>query len=338
MNWQTQGRGDALNWLLEEEDPGVRYLALRDLVGLPPGDPELAQARRAAHTRGPIAQVLEKMLPEGYWFKPGPGYSPKYRATVWAIILLGQLGARVEEDERIRRGCSYLMANTLAPGGKFSYNGAPGGTIDCLQGNLCLALLELGYADSRLEAAFDWMARSVTGEGITPCVDAHAVDRYYAYKCGPNFACGANGKLPCAWGAVKVVLALAKLPAEQRTPQIERALRQGVEFLLGCDPATAAHPTRLGDKPSGSWWKFGFPVYYVADILQNAEALAAAGYGRDARLANALGVIRQKQDEKGRWALEYDYTGWLVKFGQKHQPNKWVTLRALRVLKAAGGD
>jgi hypothetical protein len=32
--------------------------------------------------------------------------------------------------------------------------------------------------------------------------------------------------------------------------------------------------------------------------------------------------------------MEYDYTGktW-VDFGPKKQPNKWVTLRALRVLK-----
>jgi hypothetical protein len=46
-------------------------------------------------------------------------------------------------------------------------------------------------------------------------------------------------------------------------------------------------------------------------------------------------VIREKQDAHGRWALEYDYTGksW-VDFGAKKQPNKWVTLRALRVLKA----
>ena len=53
------------------------------------------------------------------------------------------------------------------------------------------------------------------------------------------------------------------------------------------------------------------------------------GYGGDPRLANALELIREKQDAQGRWALEYDYTGktW-VDFGPKKQPNKWVTLRA----------
>jgi hypothetical protein len=63
--------------------------------------------------------------------------------------------------------------------------------------------------------------------------------------------------------------------------------------------------------------------------------LAALGYGCDKRLANALAIIRDKQDDQGRWPLEYDYAGktW-GDFGRKKQPNKWVTLRALRVLKA----
>jgi hypothetical protein len=53
--------------------------------------------------------------------------------------------------------------------------------------------------------------------------------------------------------------------------------------------------------------------------------------------ANTLALVRDKQDAHGRWPLEYDYAGktW-VDFGPKKQPNKWVTLRALRVLKAAG--
>ena len=71
----------------------------------------------------------------------------------------------------------------------------------------------------------------------------------------------------------------------------------------------------------------------VSDILQNAEALARLGYGKDRRLANALQLIRDKQDEQGRWLLEYDYSSktWMD-FGPIKQPNKWVTLRALRIL------
>ena len=69
------------------------------------------------------------------------------------------------------------------------------------------ALMALGYADPRLETAYEWMARTVTGEGIAPIADRDAPLRYYAGKCGPLFACGSNNKLPCAWGAAKVMLA-----------------------------------------------------------------------------------------------------------------------------------
>jgi hypothetical protein len=133
-----------------------------------------------------------------------------------------------------------------------------------------------------------------------------------------------------------VMLAFSKLPARQRTPLIERAIERGAAFLFSVDPAEATYPSGWSDKPSGNWWKFGFPVFYVTDLLQNVEVLVRLGYADDPRLANALQIILEKQDSDGRWALEYDYAGktW-VDFGLKKQPNKWVTLRALRAVKSA---
>lgn len=337
MAWQTQLKGDSVGWLLDSDVAGVRYLALRDLLDAPPGDPALQAARDEAHRRGPVAAILDAMQAEGYWAEPGPGYNPKYRSAVWSVISLAQLGASVAWDARIQTACAYLLDRGLAPGGQFTASGAPSGTADCMQGNLLAALLDLGCADPRLETAFEWMARTTTGEGIAPLEDKHAPLRYYAGKCGPDFACGSNDKLPCAWGAVKVMLAFGKLPAARRTPLIERAIERGVAFLLGVDPATAAYPTGYAAKPSGNWWKFGFPVFYITDLLQIAEALVGLGYGDDPRLANALAFIRDKQDAQGRYALEYDYTGKMwVDYGARKQPNEWVTLRALRVLKAVG--
>ncbi|HEX2910967.1 MAG TPA: nitrogen fixation protein NifH [Chloroflexia bacterium] len=337
MSWQNQLRGDPLPWLLEDASPGVRYLAMRDLLALPQDDPTLTVARKLAHTEGPIATILATMDQEGYWVTPGPGYNPKYRASVWSLIMLAQLGASAAFDERIARACTYMLDHALTPGGQFSTSSTASGTADCLQGNLCWTLLELGYDDPRLELAFDWMARSVTGEGIASRENREAAVRYYAGKCGPLFACGANNGMSCAWGAVKVMLAFGKWPAVRRTPLIEAAIEQGVNFLFSTDPALADYPTGWNTKPSGNWWKFGFPVFYVTDLLQNVEALVALGYAGDSRLDHALSIIRGKQDEVGRWNLEYDYTGktW-VDLGPKKQPNKWVTLRALRVLKAAG--
>jgi len=183
------------------------------------------------------------------------------------------------------------------------------------------------------------MARSVTGEGIAPAEDRAAPLRYYAGKCGPLFACGANAKAACAWGAAKVMLALARWPAARRTPLVERAIAAGVDFLFGVDPATAAYPSGWAEKPSRNWWKFGFPVFYVTDILQIAEALAGLGYAQDPRLGATRDLILGKQDAEGCWPLEYGYAGktW-VDVGTNKAPNKWVTLRALRVLRAMIGE
>jgi hypothetical protein len=336
MSWKNQLRKDSLPWLLEPENPGIRYVALRDLLDLPTDDKKLESARKTAYKEGPIAEVLSHMEKEGYWIKPGPGYNPKYRSTVWSMILLAQLGARASEDKRIEQACKYLLDH-MAEGGQFTSttSGAPSGTIDCLQGNLCWSLMELGCDDPRMDKAYEWMARTVTGDGIAPMEEKDAAVRYYAYKCGPTFACGVNNKLSCAWGGVKVMLAFSKLSTKQKTPLIKKAINQGVEFFFGIDPATAKYPTRDHSKPNRSWWKFGFPVFYVTDLLQLAEALVSLGYGNDPRLSGVLTIIREKQDAEGQWPLEYDYTGktW-IDFGEKQQPNKWVTLRALRVFKA----
>jgi len=322
-----------LEWLLEPSDIGVKYLAMRDL--LKPDEKALTEAKKRAHTEGPIADVLAQMNKEGFWEKPGTGYSPKYTGTMWSVILLAQLGASVEMDERIATACSYLLEHTLTKDGHFTTNGAPSGTIDCLQGNLCASLLDLGYEDPHLDKAFEWMARSVTGEGIAPMQDKSAPVRYYAGKCGPDFVCGANNKLPCAWGAVKVMLAFSKLPKGKMTALISNATNAGVDFLFSKDPAKADYTCGYNTKPSQNWWKFGFPVFYVTDLLQNVEALVGLGYGNDPRLTNALTMIYDKKDAQGHWLMEYDYTGktW-IDFGAKKRPNKWVTLRALRVLKA----
>ncbi len=322
-----------LEWLLEPEDPGVRYLALRDLLQLPADDPQLMKARELAHSQGPIAVILDAMQPDGYWVEAGAGYYPKYTGTVWSLILLAQLGAKAEQDSRIQTACGYVLKHTLTPQGQFSVNQAASGTADCLQGNLCTALLDLGYEDPRLDQAFEWMARSVTGEGVAPMGEKKAQVRYYAGKCGPLFACGANNKLPCAWGGTKVMLAFSKLSAHERTALIDRAIQVGVDFFLSVDPATANYPNGWSDKPSGNWWKFGFPVFYVTDILQIVEALVGLGYGHDPRLANAIQLILQKQNPDGSWSMDYDYKGktWL-NFGEKKKPNKWVTYRALAVL------
>ena len=131
------------------------------------------------------------------------------------------------------------------------------------------------------------------------------------------------------------MLAFGKLPSSARTPPIRAAIETGIDFLLSRDPALADYPAGWSDKPSRSWFKFGYPIFYVTDVLQNLEALASLGVGPDPRLDAAIELVLSKQDAQGRWKLEYTYNGktW-ADIEEKGKPSKWVTLRALRVLKA----
>jgi hypothetical protein len=341
-NWKDKLNGDPVPWLLENDrsQPAVRYYALRDILGRDENDKEVKAAKAAIMTSGPVPLILAAQHPEGYWGKPGAGYFPMYTGTVWAVIFLAQLSTSIEMDKRIATACAYVLDHSLTKYGHFTTKGSPSSTLMCLQGNLCWSLLELGCTDTRLGKAFDLMARIVTGEGIAPVTDKAALLRYYAGDlCGPEYACGGTYRKPCAWGAIKVLLAFGRLPFEKRTYLMNRAIKIGVDFLFSKDPATADYPIGYSSKPTGkpssNWWKFGFPNFYVSDVLQNVEVLTRLGYGKDPRLANALQLIRDKQNNQGRWQMEHNYEGktW-VDIEKKGQPSKWVTLRALRVLKA----
>jgi hypothetical protein len=327
--WQTKLNGDPLSWLLEsdEANPGVRYFALRDLLNRPETDPEVIQARQAVITTGPVPIILNAQAPEGYWSKPGGGYSPKYQGTVWQIIFLAELGA-APTDERVRRGCEYLLSHSLASNNAFaaSQRPVPSSAIHCLNGNLLSALLRLGYSgEPRVQAALDWQAQAITGQGQV---------RYYPSGTNaPGFACAVNLGQPCGWGATKAMKALIAVPPQQRTPAIQHALEVGAEFLLSRDPAKADYP--YTERVSSSWFKFGFPLSYWSDVLETTAVLTELGYGDDLRLRQALQFILSKQDGQGRWRLEntLNHKMW-VDIEQKGRPSKWITLRALRMLKA----
>ncbi len=336
----------ALNWLLEPDDanPGVRLFALTRLLGRPPGDPEVQAARRAIMTTGPVPVILDAQWPGGYWDKPGAGYGPKYRGTIWSVVFLAMLGAD-PADPRVHAGGDYVLGHSRSPYGGFTIaeNLSPSLSVHCLEGNLCAALLDLGFAgDPRLDAALDWLARSITGEGIAPSADAGAArsacadaPRYYrSGNSGPGFLCSANNQRPCAWGAVKAMLALGKVAPANRTPAMTAAIDRGIEFLLSRDPAVADYPMPEGGaKPNGSWFKFGYPLGYVTDVLQNLEALTGLGLRGDPRLARALDLVRSKQDARGRWTMSYTYNGKMwANVETPGKPSKWVTLRALSVL------
>lgn len=323
-----------LEWLIEPVDPGVRAMTLEHLFGRGALDDDVVTARLAAMQVDPIAGILDAQHDDGWWVKPGPGYSPKYTSTVWNLIILAQLGAD-PADQRVQRACEYVMAYTATSGGGFGCSSVakdrpapPSSVIQCLNGNLAHALIRFGHSDHPVvRTATDWSARHILGEDV---------QRWYANTPAPGFACGNNDDQPCAWGAIKAMRGLAAVPEAARTDREHRAIRAGIEFLLSTDPADAWYPMGYGNtKPSSSWFKLGFPSGYVCDVLQNLEVLCDLGMADDRRLDNAFNWLVRLADDHGRWSNRYAYKGkTAVPIDEQGQPSKWVTLRACTVLRA----
>jgi hypothetical protein len=360
--WKEKLKGNPIPWLLENDrsQPAIRYYALRDILGRDENEKEVKAARAAIMTSGPVPVILAAQHPEGYW-----GKRPTYTGTMPALVYLAELGAD-GTDPRIRAGCEILLSRYIDSGGGLrglSLRGTPSDFNYCTAGIMGAALIDFGWLnDQRLQTAMEWLAQTITGEGVADASSRDTNKRYERSRnSSPPFACShRNANLPCAWGAIKAMITLNKVPPVQRTKNMHEAIKRGVDFLLSHDPAVADYPFGRGNRPSSNWFKFRYPLGTSADVLQNLEVLAALGQAENPKLANALDMVISKQNQQGRWLLEHTYkelantqekkvfywyhnslrlyiTGKELANIQekKGQPSKWVTLRALRVLKAA---
>lgn len=323
---------DVLAWLLEPDTPAVRHAALRDLLDRPCDDVERREALAAAMAADPIAAILQEQDPQGWWVKPGAGYAPKYVSTVWQVVFLDQLGADGREP-RVRAACEYVLEHCLTVSAGFGASGSvrpapppPSSCLHCLNGNLVRALIGFGWLDDpRLQQAIRWEADAILGSA-----------RYYASgTSGPGFACGANDLQPCAWGAVKAISGLARIPPGRRSDAVQRALAVGAEFLLSKDPAIADYPMGYGyTTPNRSWFKLGFPSGYIADVLEVLQVLLDLGLGADARLDAAVAWVLGQADADGLWRNRHSYSRKMwIDIEPQGKPSKWVTLRAHRMVR-----
>ena len=110
MTWQDQLKGDSL--IMGAGTPSTRSPVPGNArsVGMPGERSRITGLPVKLRIRtGRLPPSWTRMDHDGFWVEPGPGYNPKYRSTVWAVILLAQLGASVKEDKRI----SHRRANTF---------------------------------------------------------------------------------------------------------------------------------------------------------------------------------------------------------------------------------
>ena len=320
----------SLGWLLEEDNPSVRYFTLTDLLDRPRDDPDVLDARRAIMELGAVPEFLEKMRTSEYQKDYPRFYALKYTGLVWSLIALAELNA--QSCPEIRAVCEYLLENAQEKtDGGFAMNTSAmmgGGriteVIPCLTGNMVFALARLGYSeDPRFKKSVSWLTRFMKyndGEALDPQVPPYD----HSEPCW--------GSHTCFMGAVKALKGLAEIPPEARTKEIQEAIDRAAEFLLIHHIDKRSHDLARVAKPG--WRRFGFPLMYQTDVLEILDLLTALGY-HDERMREAVEFFSQKQAANGRWHAENVYPGdrLLVPFKGANAPGKWLTLRALSVLK-----
>ncbi|HKT00163.1 MAG TPA: hypothetical protein VJT31_11585 [Rugosimonospora sp.] len=77
-----------------------------------------------------------------------------------------------------------------------------------------------------------------------------------------------------------------------------------------------------------------FPYYWHYDLLRALDYFRRSGAEPDPRMAEAVAVVRAKRRPDGRWPLDRIHPGrvHVTLDGGVGEPNRWNTLRALRVL------
>lgn len=329
-NWKSVLEADSMEWLLEKDNPSVRYFTLTEILDKPKNSPEVKKAKNEIMEIGIVPHILSKQKSEGYWETPEKFYTAKYKGTVWQIIILAELGAD-GRDERIRNACEFILKNSQhRESGGFSMHasakeggGRQSEVVPCLTGNMVWGLIRLGFLeDPRVQNGINWIVKYQRfDDGIKTAPKGWPYDKFEICW----------GKHTCHMGVVKSLKVLAEIPVNKRSKDVKGVIEKGVEYLLVHHIYKKSHDLSRVSKPG--WRRFGFPLMYQTDILEILSVLTKLGY-RDDRMQEAVDLVISKQDDKGRWKLADNFNDrFQVNIEQKGEPSKWVTLNALSALK-----
>lgn len=185
-DWKALLKADATDWLLEEENPSVRYFALTGILDKHGRNPEVQKAKREIMQSGIVCEILGKQREPEYIQTYPRFYRSKYKGLVWSLITLAELGASV--IPQIQEQCEYILSNSQeVEDGGFSMNTAAkkgGGriteVIPCLSGNMVWSLIRFGYLDDpRLWKGIDWLTRFMRfNDGVAEDPQIPPYDRY----------------------------------------------------------------------------------------------------------------------------------------------------------------
>jgi hypothetical protein len=303
-----------IDWLLESNQPAVRYFTLTGLLERREDDTEVEEAYSDITKKGWAYGILRGQHREGYWQSSKSLYRPKYTATNWMSLILSDLGL-TKENKLVRKTADLFFKQWMfIPSAENIFNDEV-----CIVGNTARMLTRFGFADDfKVGKLFDRLVEDQKEDGGWHCFESK------------------TGTLDC-WEALA---AFSALPKSKQTRKIRNSIERGAEFYL---ERRLVHEGRRRYAP---WYRFHYPNHYYYDILVGLNVITRLGYGDDRRLRPALNILTEKRQRNGTWLLDrvhpdvgsgaqYTLRKKPTPFAleEPSKPSKWITLTALRVLK-----
>jgi hypothetical protein len=315
MNRRTDG---AIQWLMEG-DPAIRWQTMRDLTGA--SESKIERERRRIARDGWGTQLLARQDPDGRWAggkSPDSGlYSPKWISTTYTLLLLRDFGL-VQHNRQAHKACALLLDRGLQPDGGIGLDTWAKWTHrseTCVTGMVLSILAYFKYDDDRLDTLADHLLGQQMLDGGWNC----------------RRPSGATHSSVHTTISVLEALRLYELHRRSKLRAVRAAQLRGREFLL---VHRLFRSDRTGEIIKPIFIRFSFPPRWHYDILRALDYFQAVKAPRDPRLAEAIDIAQNAQDDDGRWPLHNCYRGkTYFELERKGAPSRWNTLRAMRVLK-----
>ena len=307
----SSDRDPVIDWLLDA-DPAIRWQVMRDLTGAPADAIAAERARVASEGWGP--RLLDQQRPDGQW---GDGVStPFWWSNMYTLLYVRDMG--VDPTSARARAAIDRVRSHVTWGPEFGNSPFFEGEVEpCINGRV----VGLGaYFGERSDRLVDRLLGEQLEDGGWNC----EAERGSVRSSFHTTICVLEGLLAFerAFGADSVVTA-ARARAEEYL--LERRLLRRLSS---------------GDVIDTAWTRFAFPPLWHYDVLRGLDYLRAVGVRRDARVDEAVAIVRDRRQDDGRWRLDVRHPDTLYQelAGVVGEPNRWITLRALRVLRSFDGQ
>jgi len=299
-----------MEWLLDS-DPSIRWQVLRDLTDRPATIVAAERSRVALEGWG--RRLLDQQRCDGQW---GDGVTtPFWWSNMWTLVLLRDLG--LDPTSLEARSAIDLVRRKVTWGPEFGNSPFFDGEVEpCINGRVVgLA----AYFGNRNDALVNRLLSEQLADGGWNC----EAERGSVRSSFHTTICVLEGLLAFeqSFGATAAVT-VARKRAEEYLLERHLLRRLSTGELI------------KDRKSHQDWRQFAFPPLWHYDVLRALDYFREAGVQPDRRIEEAIAAVLERRQKDGRWLLDLrlDDTLYEELSGAVGQPNRWITLRALRVL------